>query len=93
MTKKNCKKVEFNKNVIWSRVDNEIVVLDVETNNYYSLNTIGAAIWEMCKTAVTTDEIVSNICAEYEADEAHVRKDIEEIIKELEKEGLVQTFN
>lgn len=53
-----------------------------------SLNGLGAEIWSLCDSR-TEDEIVSLLLADYEEEEAVVRRDVAEFLAELEGKGLI----
>lgn len=61
----------------------------VEFNGIMSLSESGAMIWRMMEQEVTEDQIVSAIKAEYDADEATIRKDVKEFIEAMKEKGLL----
>jgi hypothetical protein len=71
-------------------VNGEAVLLDIERGEYFSLNSVGTRIWELCDGTRSATEIVSVICDEFDVAEDVVTADAQEILDELEKEKLVE---
>jgi hypothetical protein len=69
--------------------DGEAVLLDIESGEYFALNTVGSRIWELCDGTKSTADIVSVICTEFDAAEDIVTADVAEILSELEQVGLL----
>jgi coenzyme PQQ synthesis protein D (PqqD) len=75
---------------VLSRVlDGEAVLLDLASGTYFGLDTIGTEIWELFKQGVTVAEVRAAIVARYEVDDATVRHDLEELVDEMVKRGLI----
>jgi hypothetical protein len=69
--------------------DGEAVLLNIESGEYFSLNSVGSRIWELCDGTRTTAEIVSVICDEFDVAEDVALADAREILGELERERLI----
>lgn len=76
--------------VAWRRVEEEAVLLNVDTSEYYSLDPVGAQIWERLGKGDPVAKIARAISREYGMAEARVAKDAEGFIKDLLKEKLLQ---
>jgi hypothetical protein len=76
--------------VIAREGDQEVLLLDVESGCYYTLNEIGGRIWELCDGASTVSEIVAALCADYDAAPAKVGPDVHELLEELRRERLLE---
>ncbi len=82
-------KIDKNK-VYWRKVEDETVILNIDSGFYYTLDGAGSTIWNMIINNKNKDQIVSNIANEYEIDDRTVKKDIETLFKNLEKEDLIE---
>ena len=71
-------------------VNGEAVLLDIERGEYFSLNSVGTRIWELCDGTRSVTEIVSVIGVEFDVTEDVVTADAQEILDELAKEKLVE---
>jgi pyrroloquinoline quinone biosynthesis protein D len=67
----------------------QTVLLRLEDGGYYSLDEVGAMIWELCDGQRAVGEIVAMLCAEFDAPEATVRADVLEFIDDLRRERLL----
>ncbi|HRY28452.1 MAG TPA: PqqD family protein [Elusimicrobiota bacterium] len=77
------------KHVAWRKVDDEVVILDLETSVYYSLNETGSKIWELIGKGLSEEAIAEEVAEDYGQKVATVKKDVSAIIKKMKKENLV----
>ena len=82
-------KYKIASHVAWRRVEDEIVVLDLETSIYYSLNEVASRIWELIHQGKGASEISQALTKEYEVDGKRVQKDASSFVAELKKEKLI----
>ena len=73
----------------WRRVEGEIVILDLNTSLYYSLNEVGARIWELLASGMSPHDAAERIFEEYETERGTARRDVEKLILELTKDKLL----
>lgn len=76
--------------ILWRKVEDEVVILDIDSGYYYTLSETGVIIWEMLVDGKSPDEISSRIAEDYDVDKARAQADIKGILKNLEAENLVQ---
>jgi hypothetical protein len=72
------------------RFDDEVVVLHLGAGEYYSLDTVGGAIWERLTGGMCAEEIVGFLLATYDVDEPTACADVKRIVEELLAAGLVE---
>ncbi len=75
--------------VIARKASGTVILLNLDSGHYYSLDEVGSRVWELCDGARTVPEIVSRICQEYDAATDRVEQDVSELLAELAKEKLV----
>ena len=75
--------------VIFTAVDGTAVLLNTQTNQYFSLDNVGARFWELLKGGYVLREIYRMLLTEYEVAPATLGQDILELVTSLEKNGLV----
>jgi hypothetical protein len=83
-------KVKLPKEVVWTKLGDEVAILNSETGTYFGLDPIGSRIWCLMADGCALDEVVAKLLTEYEVDEARVRNDLQELIEELKQRALVQ---
>ena len=76
--------------VISKKLDDEIVLVDLETESIYSLNETGARFWELMGEKKSIDQIIIELQDEYEITEEELQIELETIICQLLEQGLIQ---
>ena len=72
-------------------VDSEVVILNLESGNYYTINETGAIIWKALDDKKCLSEILDLLKNEYQcAEEKDFEKDMEGLISFLEKENIIE---
>ena len=75
--------------VVFRVVDGEAVILSIGSGLYFGLTPVGTRIWELMETGKRLDEILGALVAEYDAPEADVKRDLDELVSKLVSRGLV----
>jgi len=75
--------------VISRAVDNETVLLDLESGMYFGLDGIGKFIWEAIGQGQTLGEIAADIASEYDVDRKSAQADVLQFASELIGRGLL----
>ena len=66
-----------------------LVLFNMDDGQYYSLNEIGARIWELCDGNRSVRRVVSILCEEYDWPAENVHSDALELLEELVLEGML----
>lgn len=92
MTKINgSAKFTLAENIKWRKVDESIVLLNVQDGSYFSMNETAKDFFSHSMEGKTFDEVVSAVAAEYEVTEEQVRDDAAELFGKLLEENLLIT--
>jgi glutathionylspermidine synthase len=75
--------------VTWRRLREELVLMNLETGAYYTLNETGIIIWEGLVAERAGEDIVEEMVDQFEADRETIIADFERLINELADQGLV----
>jgi hypothetical protein len=75
------------------RVDDRVVLVNLQTNHIYALNTTGSRLWELLDVARSRDELVAELLAEFEIERAALERETDALLVELEKASLVTGEN
>ena len=86
-------RVAAGKDVVSSRLADEIVILDLKSGVYHGLEAVGARIWELLEEAGHIAEIRDALLDEYEVAAERCEEDLVALIDELESHGLVQIID
>ena len=69
--------------------EDEVVIINLESGNYYSLNGTGAEIWRELETGGFAEAVTAALVARYDASETTIRQAVESFIRQLEEQGLI----
>ena len=83
------KAVSFSPDVLFRELDDEGVLLDLETEQYYTLDDIGVRMWQLLHENKDMEVVVATLLEEYDVDEATLRQDLAELIARLSEAGLI----
>lgn len=72
-----------------SRVDEELVMLNVEVGEYYGMNAVGSWIWEQFAEPVTAQEVIERMAQEFDVDLEVARTDVTDFVAGLVERELI----
>ena len=75
--------------VIHQTVDDEAIIINLDTGNYYSLNVSGTALWNLLSTGMTLDEVGTSLRNRFDAEPNTINETIENLVDQLQKEELL----
>ena len=71
-------------------VDEDAVLLNMQTNQYYLLDEVGARLWGLFRDGKLLRESYQTLLEEYEVDPAQLEQDVLELLTKLKEQGLVE---
>lgn len=71
------------------KVGEELVILDLESGNYFGLDEVGARMVELIGEHSEVGSVVELLVQEYDAPVEQIRSDLEALLEELIGHGLV----
>ena len=83
-------KVTFAETVFAQEVDGEMVLLDMESENYFGLDEVGTAIWQAMQEYGTLKEVLSALLEQYDVEPEVLEKDLSDFVGKLVESGLVE---
>lgn len=75
--------------VIFTRLDDELIALDTRSGIAHSLNTTGARVWELIETPASMESIWGRLGEIYDVDPATCREQVAMLLADLSRAGLV----
>ena len=82
------KKLHISENCVSEKLDDELIILDLESGLYHSLNEIGSVIWEEIKDKNPSfDDLVKSISKKYIGE--NISKDSDLFLEELKEKKLI----
>jgi hypothetical protein len=76
-------------NQMSTQLDDEAIVLDLESGIYYGLAQVGARIWAILQQPTTCTQIVDALRDEYDVDPNDLKTDVLAFVRELHENRLV----
>jgi len=80
-----------NPDVHCSNLEDESILLNLETGMYYTLNRVGTVMWDLLASEKTLDTILSDICHRFEVSQDVAHKDLSNLVMKMKEEGMIQT--
>jgi hypothetical protein len=80
----------LNETVVSAELDDEVVLLNVETGTYFGLDAIGSRIWRLLAQGAAEGDILERLLAEYDVEPAQLRSDLSGFLGVLTAKGLVR---
>lgn len=71
-------------------LNDETVLLDIDSGNYFSLNTTGNSIWSLIESPITFAELCNKLQQEYCVSADDCRSDVSELLSELLERRLIE---
>ena len=75
--------------VVSRRLEDEVVLVHLQTNRIYTLNETGARLWELLKEGRSRAEIEEQLFQEFEVERDQLQEEVERLLALLAREGLV----
>jgi hypothetical protein len=75
--------------VVSTELDNEVVLVNMTSKYYYTLNETGRLIWKLLGEGKNENEIVCALMESYEIEEGTARSDVAELVSDLRREKLI----
>jgi hypothetical protein len=79
-----------NNSTISGRLNDELVMMNVEKGKYFSLNPVATRIWDLLERKLSVEELCNQLAGEYEVDTEQCLKEVEEHLEEMKKLGLIE---
>ena len=77
--------------VLAKRVDDEIVLVHLETNRIYELNRTAAFLWDALGAGSTQAELEERLALEFDVERDELAREIEELLSQFTSERLTRT--
>lgn len=73
----------------WRQVGDEVIVLDLRSNAYLSINQSGTTLWEMLVDGSTPATMAARLVSDFGVEEHRARTDVDEFVTMLEDRELL----
>ena len=76
--------------VLFRELDGESVLLNLETDSYLGLDTVGTRMWALFSTLPSIQAAYDTLLSEYDVAPEVLRRDVEALLDQMIEHGLVQ---
>jgi Coenzyme PQQ synthesis protein D (PqqD) len=78
-----------NPDVVFRRLDNDMVLVHMKTNEIYALNPTGARFWELFADGLPRGQIEQRMLAEFAVEPGQLAGEIDRLLADLARHDLV----
>jgi hypothetical protein len=71
-------------------LDQESVLLNLETERYFGLDAVGTRMWQLVTAAATVEAALAQLVEEYDASPETLRTDVTNLLQHLLDNGLIE---
>ncbi len=82
-------KLTISENTLSQELQGEIVILNMESESYYSLNPVGSRVWQLLTSKETVKTAIEQLLQIYLVDEPTLHHDVTLLAQELTEEELL----
>lgn len=82
-----------NPDQLFTVVDDEIVMLNIEHEEYLNLNRHASYIWKQLENPLTLGKLIEKLCITFEVEEEVCMKDTKEFIEEFIEKEIIHINN
>jgi len=83
-------KVSIPDTVFLQEVDDEMILLDTDTQEYFSLNEVGGVFYQAMKHETNFLKLIEMLSEHFEVEQNKIEKDFTVFINSLEEKGLLK---
>jgi hypothetical protein len=74
---------------IIQEINGEMVILDMGSEEYFSLNEVGCKLWRLLESNSDLSVAVASLLEQYDVDSKQLSDDVESVVTELKHVGLL----
>lgn len=83
------KTFHVNPSVSFKVMDDEQVLVHLDTGFFFTLQGIGVRVWELLENGADADSLIRDLLFEYEVEEGRLVRDIDALLHQLQRHDLI----
>jgi hypothetical protein len=83
-------KLVISPEVLCQEVNGEMVLLDLDSESYFGLDTTGTRIWQLLQSGLSKQKLIEKMLDEFDIDRETLELDVHELLAKLLDAGLVR---
>lgn len=81
--------IRRNEEIDQAEIDREIVMMSIDTGEYYGLNSVASRIWEIIEKPLRTGDICDRLVREYQVTDEVCQKDVIDFLNHMAKSNII----
>ena len=82
-----------NSKTISGRLGHEMVMMDIDRGEYFSLNPVATRIWDLLVQPFTLDDLCKILSSEYEVEPGQCKSEVEQHLSKMVNLGLIVQYD
>lgn len=82
-------KLQRSNDLLGAAVGEELLMMSIEQGSYFSLNSVGARIWELLENPTSIEELVAALTGEYDVPADTCRAEVEKFLSALRERRML----
>ena len=70
-------------------IDGEAIIINLANGVYYSMDKVGAFVWDLLQAGYTLEEIITAVTGQYDVGRDQAESNVRDLVEELVQENLV----
>jgi hypothetical protein len=83
--------VKLSSEVLFQRLNDGSVLLDLVSEQYIGLDSVATSIWQLLMEDGNTEHVIAQMLEKYDVDEERLRSDVALFIEQLRAQGLARS--
>lgn len=75
--------------IVARRIDKGAILMNTASGDCFELNGVGALVWDLIGRGLNLPAIVDELVRTYQVDEATARSDLQRLVDDLARQGIV----
>ena len=75
--------------VLSTKIDGEAVLMNVDSGNYFTLNTVGSVIWDLLESSISVSQLQEELLERFDGDRETILSESKAYIHDLTTKGLI----
>ena len=80
-------------NQVSTTIEEDEVILNLDSGMYYGTNPVGARIWQLVQEPITVQSIIETVATEYAITRSQCEDDIRAFVESLAEEDIIEILD
>jgi hypothetical protein len=89
MTSSSAVRISVPNHVLAQELEGKMVFLNLHNEQYFSVDEVGARMWQLLSEHGNTEQVLAALLSEYEVEESVLASDLNDLIARLSEAGLI----